>query len=182
MLWYLLSHSSTSLGVLHPGRACMYRNNYQILSQGFRRYLSIRETLCHELAHMVFSEHDNRFKTLNSQIRKHVEDKTRSAGRQLWEAAAGWDLDAPSEVQDAMVATATSSGRTLREVKLPPLYSLWAVVHCNAVQSARSHLSYTIWLLQFPGELRAACKYWCKPAEPPPEQHNVFHNHLPIKL
>ena len=36
--------------------------------QGFRRYLRIRETLCHELAHMVWGEHDNNFKELNSQL------------------------------------------------------------------------------------------------------------------
>lgn len=34
--------------------------------QGFRRYDKIRDTLCHELAHMVFSEHNNDFKELNS--------------------------------------------------------------------------------------------------------------------
>ena len=41
--------------------------------QGFRRYLRIRETLCHELAHMVWSEHDNRFKQLNSELLREVE-------------------------------------------------------------------------------------------------------------
>ena len=35
---------------------------------GFRRYDRIRETLLHELAHMVHSEHDAAFKTLNSQV------------------------------------------------------------------------------------------------------------------
>lgn len=30
--------------------------------KGFRRYDRIRETLCHELAHMVHSEHDANFK------------------------------------------------------------------------------------------------------------------------
>lgn len=65
---------------------------------------------------MVFSEHDNSFKTLNSQIRRHVEEKTRSEGRQLWEAAAGWDLCVPTGLQSVMSATAPSSGKTLREV------------------------------------------------------------------
>lgn len=35
---------------------------------GFRRYDRIRETLLHELAHMVHSEHDDAFKELNSQV------------------------------------------------------------------------------------------------------------------
>ncbi len=38
--------------------------------QGFRRYNRIRETLVHELAHMVWGEHDNNFKQLNSQLLK----------------------------------------------------------------------------------------------------------------
>ena len=84
--------------------------------QGFRRYLSIRDTLCHELAHMVYGEHDNKFKTLNSQIRRHVKSLTQSEGMKLFEAAKGWDLDVPSQLQDAMGATASSSGSTLRQV------------------------------------------------------------------
>jgi len=35
---------------------------------GFRRYDRIRETLLHELAHMVHGDHDNAFKQLNSQV------------------------------------------------------------------------------------------------------------------
>lgn len=36
--------------------------------RGFRKYARIRETLVHELAHMVWEEHDDRFKTFNSQV------------------------------------------------------------------------------------------------------------------
>jgi hypothetical protein len=36
--------------------------------KGFRRYDRIRETLVHELAHMVWGEHDDNFKALNSQV------------------------------------------------------------------------------------------------------------------
>ena len=35
--------------------------------RGFRRYDRIRETLVHELTHMVWADHDNNFKELNSQ-------------------------------------------------------------------------------------------------------------------
>lgn len=38
------------------------------LLPGFRRYDRIKETLLHELAHMVWGEHDNSFKELNSQV------------------------------------------------------------------------------------------------------------------
>lgn len=41
--------------------------------KGFRKYDSIRQTLIHELAHMVYSEHDNPFKELNSQLKREVE-------------------------------------------------------------------------------------------------------------
>lgn len=41
---------------------------------GFRRYRSIRDTLCHELAHMVWSEHDANFKGLNSQLLRECAD------------------------------------------------------------------------------------------------------------
>ena len=41
--------------------------------KGFRKYDAIRQTLIHELAHMVYSEHDNSFKELNSQLKREVQ-------------------------------------------------------------------------------------------------------------
>ncbi|KAL3494462.1 WLM domain-containing protein [Aspergillus germanicus] len=40
---------------------------------GYRDYRTIRKTLCHELAHCVFSEHDRDFWDLTGQIEKEVE-------------------------------------------------------------------------------------------------------------
>ncbi|KAI9140848.1 WLM domain-containing protein, partial [Paraphysoderma sedebokerense] len=40
--------------------------------EGFRTYDSIRKVLLHELAHMVHSEHDSNFHTLNRQLNKDV--------------------------------------------------------------------------------------------------------------
>jgi hypothetical protein len=40
--------------------------------RGFRRFERIRETLVHELAHMVYGEHDLRFKALNSQLTREA--------------------------------------------------------------------------------------------------------------
>ncbi|KAK2787398.1 hypothetical protein FQN53_005309 [Emmonsiellopsis sp. PD_33] len=40
---------------------------------GYRDYRTIRKTLCHELAHCVFSEHDGDFWALTGQIEKEVE-------------------------------------------------------------------------------------------------------------
>lgn len=79
---------------------------------------------------MVYGEHDNKFKTLNSQIRNHVERLTQSAGAKLFETAAGWDLEAPALPQDVMSASAGSSGRTLRQV-----------IVSGSLQSALSYLT-----------------------------------------
>ncbi|KAI7734805.1 hypothetical protein M8C21_017778 [Ambrosia artemisiifolia] len=53
--------------------------------KGFRKYQSIKKTLLHELAHMVYSEHDAKFYALDSQLNKEAEalDWTRSNGHSL---------------------------------------------------------------------------------------------------
>ncbi|KAK1439780.1 hypothetical protein QVD17_05600 [Tagetes erecta] len=53
--------------------------------KGFRKYQSIKKTLLHELAHMVYSEHDANFYALDSQLNKEAEalDWTRSTGHSL---------------------------------------------------------------------------------------------------
>ncbi|KAL1224879.1 hypothetical protein V5N11_016095 [Cardamine amara subsp. amara] len=53
--------------------------------KGFRKYQSIKKTLLHELAHMVYSEHDDNFYALNSQLTKEAEslDWTKSMGHTL---------------------------------------------------------------------------------------------------
>ncbi|KAL8205299.1 hypothetical protein R6Q57_008850 [Mikania cordata] len=53
--------------------------------KGFRKYQSIKKTLLHELAHMVYSEHDAKFYALDSQLNKEAEalDWTRSTGHSL---------------------------------------------------------------------------------------------------
>mmetsp|Transcript_5155 Transcript_5155/g.6237 ORF Transcript_5155/g.6237 Transcript_5155/m.6237 type:complete len:332 (-) Transcript_5155:124-1119(-) len=40
--------------------------------KGFRKYLSIKEVLCHELAHMVHSEHDSKFYVLMREIQRDI--------------------------------------------------------------------------------------------------------------
>lgn len=54
--------------------------------QGFRRYQKIRETLVHELTHMVWGDHDNNFKQLNSQL-------LREAAQLDWTAQPGGECD-----------------------------------------------------------------------------------------
>lgn len=90
--------------------------------KGFRRYDRIRETLCHELAHMVWGEHDNRFKQLNSQLLKEC-------GQLDWTGHAGLAVSGLQEAafanpaeptwvdeDDVMAVTAQSSGQSLRQL------------------------------------------------------------------
>ncbi|XVF71820.1 hypothetical protein PTKIN_Ptkin12aG0070200 [Pterospermum kingtungense] len=53
--------------------------------KGFRKYESIKKTLLHELAHMVFSEHDSDFYALDKQLNEEAEslDWTKSRGHTL---------------------------------------------------------------------------------------------------
>ncbi len=80
--------------------------------RGFRRYDRIRETLIHELAHMVFSEHDNNFKELNSQLLRKAaaQDWTRSA-RALTGEAASFHEDWENPAADAHSASVSAGHR-----------------------------------------------------------------------
>ncbi|KAH7689234.1 Protein involved in sister chromatid separation and/or segregation protein [Dioscorea alata] len=53
--------------------------------KGFRKYDSIKKTLLHELAHMVYSEHDANFYALDKQLNQEAEslDWTKSKGHTL---------------------------------------------------------------------------------------------------
>ncbi|XP_054818057.1 uncharacterized protein LOC129317716 isoform X2 [Prosopis cineraria] len=53
--------------------------------KGFRKYESIKKTLLHELAHMVYSEHDANFYALDKQLNQEATslDWTKSAGNTL---------------------------------------------------------------------------------------------------
>ncbi|KAL9258841.1 Protein-tyrosine-phosphatase IBR5-like protein [Drosera capensis] len=53
--------------------------------KGFRKYESIKKTLLHELAHMVYSEHDANFHVLNKQLNEEAAalDWTKSRGHTL---------------------------------------------------------------------------------------------------
>ncbi|KAL1092273.1 hypothetical protein V6Z11_D07G212300 [Gossypium hirsutum] len=53
--------------------------------KGFRKYESIKKTLLHELAHMVFSEHDSNFHALDKQLNEEAAslDWTKSRGHAL---------------------------------------------------------------------------------------------------
>ncbi|KAF8586460.1 WLM-domain-containing protein [Ramaria rubella] len=46
---------------------------------GFRTYKEVRRVLCHELTHCVWGDHDDNFKTLNSQLNREVAEFEREA-------------------------------------------------------------------------------------------------------
>lgn len=95
--------------------------------RGFRRYDRILETLIHELAHMVYSDHDIHFKTLNSQLLKECAalggGRDPGAGLGAAEYYGGPELSTEqaaallaSEQQRVMAETAAQSGRRLRDL------------------------------------------------------------------
>ncbi len=78
------THSSRTLG--------LNRNKGEVIElrlrtdayDGYRNYKIIRKTLCHELAHNVFGEHDRQFWDLTNQIEREVErDDWKGGGRAL---------------------------------------------------------------------------------------------------
>jgi hypothetical protein len=71
---------------------------------GFRKYNSIRQTLLHELTHMVLDEHDEHFKALNSLLNREAEalDWTRKKAHTLGgKAAADSEESESSDHEDA---------------------------------------------------------------------------------
>lgn len=71
--------------------------------RGFRKYLTIRQTLLHELAHMEYDEHDNLFKALNSQLNVECNNMDwknmpgRSLGGHAFVGSTQEDVACPSE-------------------------------------------------------------------------------------
>lgn len=74
---------------------------------GFRPYLEVRRVLCHELAHNVWSEHNNSFKELNSQLNREVAEFEAAAGegahqlsdlRDTYQASSGEEVEALTHV------------------------------------------------------------------------------------
>lgn len=64
---------------------------------GYRDYRTIRKTLCHELAHCVFSEHDRDFWDLTGRIEKEVEKADWKHGGQSVGGAGGAEFYNPGD-------------------------------------------------------------------------------------
>ncbi|KAL8139108.1 hypothetical protein V2J09_005109 [Rumex salicifolius] len=110
--------------------------------KGFRKYESIKKTLLHELAHMVYSEHDADFYALDKQLNREATtlDWTRSSSHTL----SGMTSWAPDNV-DAMLESETSAphklgGRTADMSACARVASVAAAYHRLAGASSAREL------------------------------------------
>lgn len=79
--------------------------------KGFRKYESIKKTLLHELAHMVYSEHDADFFALNKQLNEEAAslDWTKSSGHTL----SGRKISGDYEEELNLGVSSSSAGQKL---------------------------------------------------------------------
>lgn len=78
------THESRTLGLNRNGGEVIELRLRTDAFDGYRDYKVIRNTLCHELAHNVFGEHDKRFWALTRDIEKEVAaNDWRSGGQAL---------------------------------------------------------------------------------------------------
>eukprot|EP00850_Spirogloea_muscicola_P023673 SM000376S13705 [mRNA] locus=s376:65225:69644:- [translate_table: standard] len=121
---------------------------------GFRKYISIKKTLLHELAHMVHDEHDVHFKAFDSQLNKEVEtlDWTRQSSHYLGGLqcrGASSTNESSSEEEDfvegdVMAATRHSSGSRISGSFLPSLWNPQAAAGAAALRRlGHAHSSST---------------------------------------
>ncbi|XP_057786523.1 uncharacterized protein LOC131003968 [Salvia miltiorrhiza] len=81
--------------------------------KGFRKYEKIKKTLLHELAHMVFSEHDSNFLALDSQLNKEAAtlDWTKSRGHTLSGGTLSEQYDEEFDTSSNVISSHKLGGR-----------------------------------------------------------------------
>ncbi|KAI9752958.1 MAG: hypothetical protein M4579_005389 [Chaenotheca gracillima] len=80
------THESRTLGLNRNGGEVIELRLRTDAYDGYRDYKTIRKTLCHELTHNVFGEHDRHFWELCKQVEREVEQGDwRSGGRAVGE-------------------------------------------------------------------------------------------------
>jgi hypothetical protein len=112
--------------------------------RGFRSYKRIKETLIHELAHMVHADHDVHFKELNSSLRKECDmaDWTQKTAQQAMKSSSYSSTlkynesnlgIKPSSSTTVMEQTAKLSGKTLSQLTggIESLQKGDAVLYCH---------------------------------------------------
>ncbi|CAA0837093.1 Unknown protein [Striga hermonthica] len=83
--------------------------------KGFRKYESIKKILLHELAHMVYSEHDSNFYALDSQLNKEAAslDWTKSRGHSLSRTTHSWHHEEDFDVSSNVISSHKLGGQAL---------------------------------------------------------------------
>ncbi|OVA20037.1 PUG domain [Macleaya cordata] len=116
--------------------------------KGFRKYESIKKTLLHELAHMVYSEHDANFYALDKQLNNEAAslDWTRSRSHTL---SGHGRLDHYEEIEEYYAGTGSSSsqklgGKTSDQLASAHASSVAAAYHRLANASANSSEGYEV--------------------------------------
>jgi hypothetical protein len=131
------THESRTLGLNRNGGEVIELRLRTDAYDGYRDYKTIRKTLCHELAHNVWGEHDRNFWDLCKAIEKEVETNDwRSGGKSLSSEEfydpedeveeahmdhGGWTggefvLGGGNTLRSAPAASASSGGITRRDV------------------------------------------------------------------
>ena len=77
------THESRTLGLNRNGGEVIELRLRTDAYDGFRDYKTIRRTLCHELTHNVWSEHDARFWKLCGEVEREVEGADWTRGGRL---------------------------------------------------------------------------------------------------
>ncbi|KAG7034872.1 hypothetical protein SDJN02_01665 [Cucurbita argyrosperma subsp. argyrosperma] len=99
--------------------------------KGFRKYESIKKTLLHELAHMIYSEHDANFYALDKQLNEEAAtlDWTRSKGHTLSGVSYSQYHDESDDVQDGFGVSQKLGGSMSYRLVNPRASSVSAAYH-----------------------------------------------------
>lgn len=108
--------------------------------KGFRKYETIKKTLLHELAHMVYSEHDSNFYALDRQLNQEAFalDWTRSRSHTLSDARFSGlddmvnDLESESSLPHKLGGETSHMTASAREASVAAAYHRWvdsSIIH-----------------------------------------------------
>ncbi|XP_023533393.1 uncharacterized protein LOC111795294 isoform X2 [Cucurbita pepo subsp. pepo] len=99
--------------------------------KGFRKYERIKKTLLHELAHMIYSEHDANFYALDKQLNEEAAtlDWTRSKGHTLSGVSYSQYHDESDDVQDGFGVSQKLGGSMSYRLVNPRASSVSAAYH-----------------------------------------------------
>lgn len=115
--------------------------------KGFRKYDSIKKTLLHELAHMIYSEHDANFYALDKQLNQEAAtlDWTRSRSHTLSGSRHSERYEEEFDVEESSNFSQKLGGKTsdqlasARASSVAAAYSRFANAHSNSSKVIEAH-------------------------------------------